>query len=188
LETNYENEHGASAAEIRSYMWGAALSSIGGVIFGSAPLWKTPPDWQNHLDTPGARDMQHLGAFLDSIPWYQLVPSELNGMKKLITGGTGSYTMMANPGDPEVGGDDWVTSAATPDGKHLVAYVPDAHTGGITVDLSAMSGNGQARWLDPSTGSYSSAGQFINTGKQAFSTPGTNGSGANDWLLLLQVS
>ena len=53
LETNYENEHNASPADIRSYMWGAALSTVGGVIFGSAPLWNFPPDWQNHLDTPG---------------------------------------------------------------------------------------------------------------------------------------
>jgi hypothetical protein len=188
LETNYENEHGASAAEIRSYMWGAALSSIGGVIFGSAPLWKTPPDWQNHLDTSGARDMQHLGTFLDSMPWYQLVPSELNGMKKLITGGTGSYTTMANPGDPEVGGDDWVVSAATPDGKHLVAYVPDAHSGELTVDMTALSGTAQARWFDPSSGTFTDAGQLTNTGTHAFTPPGKNAAGARDWMLVLTAA
>jgi hypothetical protein len=188
LETNYENEHGASPAEIRSYMWGAALSSIGGVIFGSAPLWKTPPDWQDHLDTQGARDMQHLGAFLDSIPWYQLVPSELNGMKKLITSGTGSYTSMSRPGAEEVGGEDWVVSAATPDGKHLVAYLPDAHSGDITVDMTALSGAGQAQWLDPTTGILSSAGQFTNGSTRTFSPPGKNGDGGHDWALVLTAA
>jgi hypothetical protein len=187
LETNYENEHNATAADIRSYMWGAALSTVGGVIFGSAPLWNFPPDWQNHLDTPGAHDMQRLGAFLDSIPWYQLVPSELNGMKKLITGGTGSYTTMAQPGDSEVGGDDWVVSAATPDGKHLVAYVPDAHNGDITVDATALSGTAQARWFDPSSGTSSDAGTVANAGTRAFTPPGKNGAGAKDWVLILEV-
>ena len=131
--------------------------------------------------------MQCLGAFLDSIPWYQLVPSELNGMKKLITGGTGSYTSMANPGDPEVGGDDWVVSAATPDGKHLVAYVPDAHSGDITVDVTPLAAAGDARWFDPSDGTYTSAGQFVNNMPQTFTTPGKNVAGSRDWVLLLEA-
>ena len=109
-------------------------------------------------------------------------------MKKLITGGTGSYTTIANPGDPAVGGDDWVVSAATPDGKHLVAYVPDAHSGDITVDLTAMSGSGQAHWFDPSTGASILAGQFTNAGTQKFATPGKNGGGANDWVLVLEAA
>ena len=132
--------------------------------------------------------MQQLGAFLDSIPWYELVPSELNGMKKLITGGTGSYTSMANPGDSEVGGDDWVVSAATPDGRYLVAYVPDAHTGDITVDMTAMSGSGQARWFDPSTGTSTAAGQFTNAGTRAFTPPGKNTGGTKDWVLMLEAT
>ena len=92
-------------------MWGAALSTVGGVIFGSAPLWSFPPDWQNHLDTPGRARHAALGGVPGLDPVVPARPSELNGMKKLITGGTGSYTTMANPGDPEVGGDDWVVSA-----------------------------------------------------------------------------
>jgi hypothetical protein len=88
---------------------------------------------------------------------------------------------------------DWVVSAAAPDGTLLVAYVPDAHSGALTVVLSAMSGSTRARWYDPSTGTYlpdsSGTGYVLaNSGTHAFTTPGTNGAGANDWVLLLDVA
>jgi hypothetical protein len=188
LETNYEDEHDASAADIREYMWGAALSAVGGVVFGSSPLWMFASGWQDHLDTVGARDMQHLGAFLDSMPWYQLVPSGLAGMKTLITKGAGTYTTMNNRGDGESGGDDWIVAAASADGRHMVAYVPDSHSGDFSVDMTAMSGTTNARWYDVSSGSYTKAASDLpNTGTRSFDVPDKNASGSKDWLLVLDV-
>jgi hypothetical protein len=185
LETTYEGDHNATSAQIREFMWGAALSTIGGVIFGNTPLWTFDADWHSRLGSTGSRDMQQLGALLDSLPWHQLVPSGLAGMKTLVTQGTGSYTTMPHPGDSEVGGEDWVVAAATPDGRHLIAYLPNANTGSIAVDLTALSGLGRARWFDPTTGAYRAIGNIPNTGPQVFTRPGNNGAGAFDWVLVL---
>ena len=78
LETNYENEHNVSTADIRSYMWGAALSAVGGVIFGSAPLWFFPPDWQKPSRHPGRPRHATAGGLprFDSLVWFGAVGAE----------------------------------------------------------------------------------------------------------------
>ena len=66
--------------------------------------------------------------------------------------------------------------------------MPPKHSGGITVDLSAMRGPAQAQWFDPTTGTYSAvAGSpFASTGPHAFTPPATaHADGATDWLLVL---
>lgn len=187
LETNYEGSYGATSAQIREFMWDADLSTIGGAIFGNSALWAVPNDWQSSLDSQGARDMQRLGGLLDSLPWYQLVPSGLAATKSLIVAGGGTYTTLANPGDTEQGGEGWVTSASTPDGRHFVAYIPDSHTGSVTLDLTLLSGTGHARWFDPTNGTFTEIGLYPNSASMAFSVPGTNSAGANDWLLVIDV-
>ena len=188
LETTYENEHHATAADIRSYMWGSALSASGGEIFGSNPLWRFPTDWSTHLNTQGAHDMQRLGQFMDSLPWWDLVPSDLAGMGRLITAGTGTYGAARNPGDAVVGGDDWVPAEASPDGRHLVAYIPDAHGGGsITIDATVLRGTATAAWFDPSSGTYYDAGQVTSTGPHTFKTPARNNAQARDWVLVVSA-
>jgi hypothetical protein len=132
--------------------------------------------------------MQELGEFMDSIPWYELVPSELAGMRKLVTAGTGSYASIPHPGDGATGGDDWVTSAATPDGRYLVAYIPHAHgSSSITIDTTILAGTADAKWFDPSSGAYTNAGRVDNTSTHKFSPPGRNGDQAGDWVLLVAV-
>lgn len=187
LETNYEGEHGATSTQIREFMWGAALSTTGGVIFGNAPLWNASSGWQNLLASQGARDMQRLGTFLDSLPWYQFVPAGLAGSKSPIVSGGGTYTSMPNPGDFEVGGDDWIVPAITPDARRFVAYVPDPHTGAFTVDMSLMAGSTHARWFDPANGGYTEIGTFPNSGTKSFSVPGKNSAGSADWVLVFDV-
>jgi hypothetical protein len=187
LETNYEGAHGATAAQSREFMWGAAISAVAGVVFGNTSLWDVRNGWQSALDSQGARDMQRLAGFLDSMPWQELVPSGLAGTKALIVSGVGTYTRVANPGDLEVGGDDWVVSALTADARHFVAYVPDPHTGPITVDLALLPGTARARWFDPTNGVYSEIGRYPNAATHSFSIPGKNSAGAADWLLSIDV-
>ena len=76
------------------------------------------PNWHDHLDTQGSRDMARLNAFIRSITWYELVPSGLNGMRTLVTAGGSSESSS-----------DYVAAAATFDGTLLVAYIPPAHRG-----------------------------------------------------------
>ncbi|MEY4386418.1 MAG: hypothetical protein RLY20_1701 [Verrucomicrobiota bacterium] len=170
----------SSTQPVRRFQWWGVLSTIGGYISGNGYVWpfrtdNTTVDWRNHLDTQGSRDMARLNAFIKSIAWQSLVPSGLNGMKTLITAG-GSTVSSA----------DYVAAAAKKDGNLLVAYIPPAHSGSITVDMSAMSGSSRARWFDPTSAAYSNAGtNLVNTGTLSFTPPGLNSVGANDWVLVI---
>ena len=68
----------------------------------------------------------------------------------------------------------------------MVAYVPPAHVGPISVDMAAMSGPARARWFDPTSGAFRDiATGLANTGVRSFAPPGHNSAGENDWVLLL---
>ena len=53
-----------------------------------------------------------------------------------------------------------MAAAATPDGTLLVAYVPPAHTGTITIDMTALRGTRAGRWFNPTTGTTRAIGTF----------------------------
>ncbi|HVT06025.1 MAG TPA: DUF4038 domain-containing protein, partial [Polyangia bacterium] len=164
---------------VRRFQWWGWLSTIGGYMSGNGYIWPfTPGVWQQHLNTQGARDMANLNAFVRSIAWQQLIPDGF-GAKDLVTAGIGS--------EDDLGRSTMVTAAANPAGTLLVAYVPPAHTGSFTIDMTNMSGQTTARWLNPSTGAYTAIGTFPNTGKQTFTVPGNNGTGFTDWTLVLTV-
>ena len=148
--------------------------------------------WSALLNEPAVLDFQRMGTFLNGMAWCNLVPSGVGGMQTLVTAGTGTYTTWSD-GNGENAGMDWVVSAAAPDGAILVAYVPDAHSGPVTVAMSAMSGITRARWYDPTNGIYvsdpSGVGYVLsNTGTHDFTSPGTNGAGSNDWVLFLDTA
>ena len=169
----------AAVPPVRRYQWWGLLSGIGGYISGNGYVWpfnSSPPsdDWHNHLNTFGAMDMVQLNAFVRSIAWYNLVPSGMGGMRTLVVGNS----------VPDAS--DYVAAAATPDGTLLVAYAPPGHAGPITIDMAAVSGPARARWFNPFDGTYSNIGTGLpDTGTSDFFVPGTNGSGYNDWVLVL---
>ncbi len=171
----------SSTQPVRRFQWWGWLSTIGGYISGNGYVWPFNPGWQSHLDTQGTRDMTRLNAFVNSIPWYNLVPSGLGGMRALVTAGGGTAATNADFST-------YVAAAATPDGKLLVAYIPPAHNGSITVDMSAMSGLVRARWFDPTSAAYSGTQTGLaNSGLHPFNPPGNNSVGQNDWVLVLDV-
>jgi hypothetical protein len=190
LEEPYDEEgpdgtsvNPSATQPVRRFQWWGWLSTIGGYVSGNGYVWpfKSSPanaDWRLHLNTQGARDMAQLNAFIRSIAWHQLVPSQLGGMRTLITAGGGS----------SVSANDYVAAAASPDGTLLVAYIPPAHAGSITVDMEAMSGPARARWFNPTSGTYTAIGTGLaNTGTLVFTPPGDNGTGFSDWVLVLDV-
>lgn len=171
---------------VRRFQWWGWLSGIGGYISGNGCVWPfnhskllslsfCSDGWQAHLNTQGAQDMARLNDFIRSIAWYNLVPSSLGGMKAIVTAGG------SQPSLP-----DYVASAASLDGTLLVAYVPPAHSGSISIDMTVMSGPAQARWFNPATAAYTVIGTFSNTGTQTFDPPANNGTGFTDWVLLLE--
>lgn len=193
LETTYEGNWGSTPVDIRGYMWSAALSAIGGAVYGHGVLWKfdtaQSPGWVAAMQAPGARDMQRVGALLDPMPWYRLVPSGLAGTPTLVTAGGGTYGSWSHAGS--LGGLDYVVGAADPQGTTLVAYVPTAHTGSLTVTLAAMAGTSFARWYDPTTGvSTPVAGSpFPNAGTQTLTPPAApHADGSRDWVLVVETN
>jgi hypothetical protein len=159
---------------VRRFLWWSILGTIGGYITGNGYVWPFTSGWQNHLNTQGAQDLARLNAFYRSIAWQKMVPTGLGGSKNLIVSG-GSTDSAA----------DWVAAAADPAGTILVAYVPPAHSGSITVDMTALGGTARARWFNPTTAAYTAIGTFPNAGTQVFNPPGDNGTGFDDWVLVI---
>ena len=59
----------------------------------------------------------------------------------------------------------------------------------FAVDLAALRGPARARWFNPTSGAYTEIGAGLpNTGPRSFTTPGDNGTGAADWVLVLDVA
>lgn len=113
---------------VRRFQWWGWLTTIGGYISGNGYIWPFgDPNWQKHLDTQGTHDMERLNKFIKSIAWWKLVPSGLGGMPTIITEGA------SIPDNP-----DYVAAAATPEGTLLLAYIPPAHKGSITVNTSVL--------------------------------------------------
>lgn len=195
-ETGYERENWAEGdpSSVRSYEYRAILGGCtAGGFFGHRDIWEFATEkwwsgfnfghgpWQSALDSSGTLDMVRLGQLLDSVPWFDLVPAGLAGTKSLIPQGGGTL------GDP-----DYITSAATADGKTLLAYIPPASNPSrtFTVDMALLATPTRARWFDPASGKLSvvSGNSLPARGAVRFTTPGKNASGATDWILLLQVA
>jgi hypothetical protein len=194
-ETGYENENWVPGdrASVRKYEYWAILGgATAGGFFGNRDIWEFATEtwwsdfkfghgpWQKALHSPGSLDMMRLGQFFDSVPWYELIPSGLGGMKRLVSEGGG-----ANEGL------DHVTAAATADGRVLVAYVPPESKASTTIqiDMTALRGSVRARWFDPTSGVFAEipGSPFPKGGNRRFTTPGINSGGATDWVLVLQV-
>ncbi|MEJ1238116.1 DUF4038 domain-containing protein [Chryseolinea sp. T2] len=172
------NNYNPNATQpVRRFQWWGWLSTIGGYISGNAYVWQfVDPVWEQHLNTQGAMDMERLNAFINSIRWWDLIPSGMNGMKTLVT----------NPANIDSTA-HYVSAAATKDGSLLIAYLPPAQRGSISIDLSALAKKSYGYWYDPTSAKYSAipGGPFVNKGKKEFNPPGLNSRGEYDWVLML---
>ena len=81
-----------------------------------------------------------------------------------------------------------MTTAATPDRKLAISYLPAG--GAVVVDLRRFAGSVRARWYDPTNGTYtpSKGSPFRNTRKLRLATPGKNSQGSADWVLVLTAN
>jgi hypothetical protein len=189
VESNYEFEQlsgppGGTPLQLRRQEYWTLLSGATGQLYGNAYTWpflcpqrdasgNCIGGWKDKLDTPGQTQFGYVKALFEPRRWYDLVPDQGH---TLVTDGLGTYGTL-----------DYVTAARTPDGTLAIAYVPSSRT--VTVDLSKFSGSVTARWYDPTTGTFTSIADspFTNAGNQQFTTPGTNGDGQDDWVLVLEA-
>lgn len=172
IEAVYENE-GVDARGVRRQAYQAVLSGAAGQVMGNRPVWLFDAGWQSALNSNGARTLAHLRSLLDAWAWWTLVPDAAH---TLLTVGVGA-------------GQDVAPAARAADGSLALIYTPTARN--LTVDLSRLAGpNVVAHWYDPAAGTYRtvSGSPFAATGSRTFATPGSNGLGDADWVLVLTSS
>lgn len=165
LESTYEGEHNASAAQIRRQAYWAILCGGCGQFFGNRPLWLFDLGWQEALDSCGSRDMVHVRSLFLSRPWYHLAPDHEH---RVLTAGLGERC-----------GLDYASAALTTDGGTAIAYLPSARP--VTADLRRICGRKvKAWWFDPRSGEAQLAGEFAGSGCCELTPPA-----AGDWVLVL---
>ena len=181
IETIYEGEHDALPERIRQQAWTSMLCGAAGQFFGNNPIWHFDGptlfpfkgDWHLALDGVGSRDMARLGAFFAVRRWTELAPDR-----------DGTLVASQGPSGPAP------VAASTADGRLTVVYIPA--NGGTRIDLTLnlhlLAGTLTARWFNPAQdGPLREEGSvIINADGQRLATPGDNGAGANDWVLVLE--
>jgi hypothetical protein len=180
IESIYENERGATEQSLRTQAYHAVLSGAAGQVFGNNPVWHFegrgsydgPVTWQEALGSRGARSMTRLRDLLAAISWWELEPDADN---TLLTGGLGSDH-------------DRAVAARSTDRARALVYLPSSRE--VTVDLGQLAGpQVAARWYDPADGRFAAVAgaSFPASGPRQFRPePGTNSSGFDDWVLILE--
>jgi hypothetical protein len=171
---------GASWETRRARFWSALAGGTAGDGFGSRDTYK----WVRfpaNLFSPGADYSAAAFRLFSSLPWWRLRPSGTG------PGYAGRDLVLAGGGTRGTPG--YVTAALAEGGSHLLAYVPPTGVAAraITVDLAALSAPARARWFNPATGAWTLIAGPAGEGPTTFTTPGDNGTGMNDWVLVLDT-
>lgn len=184
-EPNYEGHLSYQArtritdAEVRRAVYYSLLAAPpAGVSYGAHGIWywarkpEVPLDhpnsgvadpWWLCLDYPGARQMKILRDLFDSIEWWKLRPDR---------------TLLAEePADPEFR--SYIMPARSEDRRFALLYLPANPS--VKLDLSHFRGPLRGEWIDPRTGTRSSAGRWDSVRGVEVKTPAQG-----DWLLLLR--
>jgi hypothetical protein len=148
VEARYEGDDGTTAFDVRrsawwSYLAGAAFS------YGHINNWKTPGSWREWINTPGAQQVQLVGAFLRSLAWWKLIPDQII----LVDGGEGA-------------------AARSADGDRIVAYLPTNST--VTLRLNAITSYKTAlvSWINPLDGTKTQIGRYPISARVSLTPPG----------------
>lgn len=160
-----------TAFEVRRSAYWSLFAGGFGYTYGCNNVWqmydkgREPvlfPDryWHESLDLPGARQMTHVRALMESRPMLARVPD--NG---LIAGG-------------QKRGVDHMEAARGED--YAFVYIPTGNH--VTITMGRISGETvRAWWYNPRNGEADDMGMFANEGTETFLPPG----GGQDWVLVL---
>lgn len=160
-------------AHIRQRMYWSVFAGGCGVTYGHHSVWQMyTPDrapisgplytWEESMDRPGALQMRHLRALIESRPFLSRVPDTT----LVTTPLSGSEEIVVTRGDG-------------------YAFIYSPHGREFTVNLERLSGTTLTPyWYNPRNGRALSAGAAIpNRGSHTF-TPPSVGFGS-DWVLVL---
>ena len=137
---------------------------------GRQPINNPLMYWYDAIDQPGARQMQHARALLESRPFLTRVPDDdviVPGPVRTSMPGAGRYHFAATRDG---------------DGSYAMVYAPVGRA--FAVRMSRISGPRVAAWwFDPRTGRATAIGTFPSTGERTFTPP--DPGEMTDWVLVL---
>lgn len=163
------------------------LSGATGQFYGNKYTWRLLPGRNGHLDSPGVVQLEYMENLFKTRKWYDLAPDQRH---TFVTAGYGHFISSGPPATPARGRfaqNNYVTAGLTPDGTLGMAYLPQGGT--ITVAMSKLQNGITARWFDPTNNTFRAIGRspFPNRGTRRFTSPGKNGAGDPDWVLVLEA-
>jgi hypothetical protein len=182
IEANYEFERnpgtdGGAPSNLRHQNYWSMFSGATGLFYGSSYSWQFLPGWEDHLDSVGVRELQIMKDFLERFEWETLIPDQDH---QTVVAGLGTYSARGS-----IAEDTYATAAKTADGSLLMAYLPTPRS--IVVDMAQLRGTMVARWFDPTTGLLQPGDDkaLPSGGRVTLTPPGKNGSGDEDWVLVI---
>lgn len=159
--------------DVRRGAYWALFAGAFGHTYGCHPIWQfasprfTPASfcrltWQEVLQLPGAGQMQHARALLESRPFLTRIPDQ---------------SLIAS--DPAKG-PHHMRATRDIDGRYAFIYFPTVRS--ATIDLEKLSGETLiGHWYNPRNGQAQPIGEIARMGKREFTTPAQ----WPDWVLVL---
>jgi hypothetical protein len=165
--------------EARKFAYWALFAGAHGHTYGCHDIWqffdpeRHPPvtfartHWREAIDLPGAGQMRHARALLESRPFLSRVPDQ---------------TLLASDAGA---GSRHIQATRDHDGSYALIY--SAAGLPFDINLERLAGDTlRATWFDPRTGTATASGAYARAGTREF-TPPSSGPG-NDWVLVLDDS
>lgn len=160
--------------DARQAAYWAVFAGALGHTYGCHPIWQmlapgrqpigyARHNWTEVVDLPGAAEMQHLRALIESRPFLSRAPDQ----SLLI-------------GNPATGPDH---AQATRGDGYAFVYIPAGRTVKVKLDGIAA-GKIRASWYDPRRGEARPGQTVDGKGLREFTPPGVPGRG-QDWVLVL---
>ncbi len=160
--------------DVRKQIYRSVFAGGLGVTYGHHSIWQfcgprnpgfnhTDRTWLEALERPGANQVQHLRALMESRPFLSRVPDQ-----HLIA---------------SANGEQGAQMRATRDGAGTYALIYLPQTRPVTINLDALSGDElRAWWYSPRTGRIGHIGKFPNdAATMTFTSP----VAGPDWVLVL---
>jgi hypothetical protein len=169
------------AADVRRPLYWNLFTGAFGHTYGHHSVWQmwkpgrnpvnTPlMPWFEAIDQPGAAQMQHARALLESRPFLTRIPDPdivVTSAVPTSVPGTGRYH---------------VASTRDASGSYAMVYAPAGRT--FSVKMSTITGPAvKAWWFNPRNGTATAIGTFANKGERSFTPP--DAGEMLDWVLVL---
>ena len=169
------------SSDVRRPLYWDLFTGAFGHTYGHHSVWQmwTPArqpinnpllPWTEAIDQPGAAQMQHGRALMESRPFLTRIPDPdiiVTGPVPTSVPGAGRYQF---------------TSTRDASGSYAMVYAPVGRP--FQVRMSVITGSRvKAWWFNPRTGAAMAIGTFANTGQREFTSP--DKGEMLDWVLVL---